>query len=641
MGMFQGLATERYDRQYSDRQLVGRMARYFAPQRKLMARLAIAVLSVTALGLAEPLLMSRGLQWATETKSIDVILGLAAALLLTEVLNWLFARYRRRTSARLIAEIVGRMRQDAFAATVRHDMAFFDEFQSGKVISRITSDTQELAQVTTLIFDLISQFTTLLVLLVVLASISTSLTLALLAMAPVVVAFGYGFRRVARMVTRGGFRVLAEVNSAIQEAVAGMRVAKNFRQEGAIYRRFSEINGRAYSINVRRGFVLSTVFPTMNALGGVGTGIMTYFGGRAVLAGSIGIGSWYLFIVSLDQFWFPMSNIASFWSQIQNGLSACERIFALIDAEPNVKQLPAVEQKTADGGQKTEAGQQSAANGQGGGVRPLSSGLRSPSAGLKGAVDFDKVWFRYNAQQQVLQEFTLSIKPGESVALVGHTGAGKSSIIKLITRFYEFQAGQIRVDGHDIRTFDLTAYRRHLGLVSQSPFLFNDTVLNNIRYAVPDMSDADVERISRRIGAGEWVDALPHGLQTKVGERGGQLSLGQRQLVALARVLAQKPAIFILDEATASIDPFTERQIQDALKQILSDSTSILIAHRLSTVKAADRIIVLEKGAIIEEGNHDGLMARGGHYASLYDTYFRHQSADFNAELFQKRVTVA
>lgn len=631
MGMFQGLATERYDRHYTDRQLVGRMARYFAPQRKLMARLALAVLSVTALGLAEPLLMSRGLQWATETKSINVIVGLAAALLLTEVLNWVFARYRRRTAARLIAEIVGRMRQDAFAATVRHDMAFFDEFQSGKVISRITSDTQELAQVTTLIFDLISQFTTLLVLLIVLLNISVSLTLALLAMAPVVVAFGYGFRRVARMVTRGGFRVLAEVNSSIQEAVAGMRVAKNFRQEGAIYKRFSEINGRAYTINVRRGFVLSTVFPTMNALGGVGTGIMTYFGGRAVLAGSIGIGSWYLFIVSLDQFWFPMSNIASFWSQIQNGLSACERIFALIDAEPNVKQLPAAGAQSAVSGAPATAGTS---------VEPRTV-HGTPLTGLKGAVDFDKVWFRYNTQQQVLQEFTLSIKPGESVALVGHTGAGKSSIIKLITRFYEFQAGQIRVDGRDIRTFDLTAYRRHLGLVSQSPFLFNDTVLNNIRYAVPEMSDAEVEQIARRIGAGEWVDALPHGLQTQVGERGGQLSLGQRQLVALARVLAQKPAIFILDEATASVDPFTERQIQDALKQILSDSTSILIAHRLSTVKAADRIIVLEKGSIIEEGNHDGLMARGGHYASLYDTYFRHQSADFNAELFQKRAAIA
>ena len=481
-----------------------------------------------------------------------------------------------------------------------------------KIISRITSDTQELAQVTTLIFDLVSQFTTLIVLVVVLARISPLLTAVLLSMTPVVIAFGYGFRRIARTVTRGGFKVLAEVNAAIQEAVAGMRVAKNFRQEHSIFERFTEINGRAYKVNVRRGVTIATVFPAMNALSGAGTAVMTYFGGVAVLGGGIGVGAWYLFIVSLDQFWFPMTNIASFWSTIQNGLSACERIFALIDAEPNVRQLPA----------------------------PASAPVSDEIVPLRGRVEFEKVSFRYNTQQQVLQDFSLKIEPGESVALVGHTGAGKSSIIKLITRFYEFQEGRILIDDRDLRSYDLSTYRRHLGLVSQSPFLFSDTVLNNIRYAVPEMSEAEVERIARHIGDGEWVDALPNGLHTQVGERGGQLSLGQRQLVALTRVLAQQPAIFILDEATASIDPFTERQIQDALKQILAGSTSILIAHRLSTVKAADRILVLQQGAVIEEGSHDALMSRGGHYASLYDTYFRHQSADFNAELFQSRAVV-
>jgi ATP-binding cassette subfamily B protein len=603
--MFQGLANERYDRQYSDRQLIARTARYFAPQKKLMTQLLLGVVGVTALSLAEPLLMSQGVQWAADRASIDTVLLLAAALLVAQVVTWLFNRARRRISGRLIAAIVGRMRDDAFAATIRHDMAFFDEFQSGKVISRITSDTQELAQVTTLVFDLVSQFTTLIVLTIVLSQISGLLTVALLAMAPVVVLFGFAFRRLARTVTRGGFKALAEVNAAIQEAVAGMRVAKNFRQEHAIYERFSGINERAYAVNMRRGLTLGTVFPAMNALSGLGTSIMTYFGGAAVLGGSIGVGAWYLFIVSLDQFWFPMTNIASFWSTIQNGLSACERIFALIDAEPNVRQLPGA---SSDG-----------------------------SVPTRGRVVFENVWFRYNTQQQVLQDFSLTIEPGQSVALVGHTGAGKSSIIKLITRFYEFQQGRILVDDRDLRTYDLSTYRRHLGLVSQSPFLFSDTVMNNIRYAVPEMSDSEVEAIARHIGDGEWVDALPNGLQTQVGERGGQLSLGQRQLVALARVLAQRPAIFILDEATASIDPFTERQIQDALRQILAESTSILIAHRLSTVKAADRILVLQKGTVIEEGSHDALMTRGGHYASLYDTYFRHQSADFNAEMFQAR----
>jgi len=603
--MFQGLATERYDRQYTDRQLVARTARYFAPQKELMTRLALTVLLVTGLSLAEPLLMSQGVQWAAERVSLPTVVLLSVALLGSQVLTWVLNRARRRIAGRLIAAIVSRMRTDAFTATIRHDMAFFDEFQSGKIISRITSDTQELAQVTTLIFDLVSQFTTLIVLTIVLANISGVLTVVLLAMAPVVVVFGFAFRRIARTVTRGGFKVLAEVNAAIQEAVAGMRVAKNFRQEHAIYERFSVINTRSFDVNLRRGLTMSTVFPAMSVLAGLGTAIMTYAGGSAVLGGAIGVGAWYLFIVSLDQFWFPMTNVASFWTTIQNGLSAIERIFALIDAEPNVRQLP--------------------------------EAATNPAVPTRGRVQFDKVWFRYNAQQQVLQDFSLTIEPGQSVALVGHTGAGKSSIIKLITRFYEFQEGRILVDDRDLRSYDLSMYRRHLGLVSQSPFLFSDTVLNNIRYAVPHMSEAEVERIARHIGDGEWVDALPNGLQTQVGERGGQLSLGQRQLVALSRVLAQRPAIFILDEATASIDPFTERQIQDALKQILAGSTSILIAHRLSTVKAADRILVLQQGSVIEEGSHDGLMAQGGHYASLYDTYFRHQSADFNAEMFAAR----
>jgi ATP-binding cassette subfamily B protein len=441
---------------------------------------------------------------------------------------------------------------------------------------------------------------------VVLFSIEWRLTLGMIGLTPLVFLAANGFRALARRATRQGNRVMANVNAAVQESISGIAVAKNFRQEAAIYDEFTDVNAQSYTINVRRGFVISNVFPALNLLGGAAVASLTYFGGLAAGAGAITPGAWYLFLQSVDRFFFPFINLASFMSQIQAGLSATERVFALIDAEPAVRQTAS-----------------------------------EPVPVLRGEIEFDHLDFRYSQQETVLTDFCLRIRPGETVALVGHTGAGKSSIAKLIARFYEYQAGQLLIDGRDIRTFDLAEYRKQLGIVSQVPFLFSGSVADNIRYARPDVSDAEIEALARQIGRGDWLATLPEGLATDVGERGGRLSMGQRQLVALMRVLVQRPAIFILDEATASVDPFTEEQIQEALDLILGKSTAIIIAHRLSTVRNADRIIVLRKGQIIEEGNHDALLAQGGHYAELYNTYFRHQSLEAISEYGQYRAAVS
>jgi len=594
MSVFSGLDTEAYDRTYTDRELFRRIAGYFGRYRQRLALITVFVSIVSLAGAAQPLIISRGVEALEGRPSTWLIWGLVGFLAVSGVGIWLANWMWRRLMARLIGDVVSQLRRDAFSAAIHHDLAFFDEFESGRTISRITSDTQEFAQVVQLTSDLITQVLLVLVLLVFLLNISWQLTLILLALTPFIGLLTMGFRQAARFVTRKGFRVLAEVNAAIQETVTGIGIAKNFRQEEAIYRSFSQVNQQSYQVNLRRGFVLSNVFPVLSVLSSFGTAALLYWGGISVGTGLVTIGAWYLFMQSVDRFWFPVINLSSFWSQFQSGLSASERVFALIDAQPVVRQT---------------------------GSRPVHH--------LRGEIEFERVKFRYSKQEQVLDDFSLRIKPGESVALVGHTGAGKSSLVKLITRFYEFQGGQICVDGQDIRTLDLTSYRRQLGLVSQVPFLFSGTVADNIRYARPELSDAEIETVARRIGHGEWLETLPEGLQTNVGERGARLSMGQRQLVALTRVLVQQPSIFILDEATASVDPFTEFQIQEAMDLILKSTTSILIAHRLSTVRSVDRILVLQKGRIIEQGSHRELLRQGGHYAELYNAYFRHQSPDY------------
>ncbi len=591
-----GIDAEGYDRHYSDKQLVQRIVNYFRPQLKRVVLITGMILLNSLMDLVLPVLIARGIDElvgeVTSTMTMLIFLILSAT-----VLSWSFNFVRQWFTARSVGDVVLQLREDAFTAVMTRDMSFYDEFSSGKIVSRVTSDTQDFSNVVTLTLNLISQV--LLVILIVgyLFYINAQLALLAIAIAPFVIITALAFRRVARLTTQRAQRLLATVNATVQETISGISIAKNFRQEQTIYDEFIDVNEQAYQVQVRQGFVFSAIFPILVFIAGIGTAVIVFFGGTAVLRGQITPGDWYLFVQAIALFWFPLTGIASFWSQFQLGLASSERVFALIDAEARVVQID-----------------------------------DQPAPPLNGRVEFRDVDFRYTEQEQVLNGFNLTMQAGETIALVGHTGAGKSSLGRLIARFYEFQGGQILVDDVDVRTFELASYRRQLGIVPQSPFLFTGTVADNIRYSRPDASDEEVEQTAVTIGHGDWLETLPQGLKTEVGEGGRGLSMGQRQLIALARVLLQNPAILILDEATASVDPLAEAQIQESLELVLENRTAVIIAHRLSTIKTADRIIVLQNGTILEEGSHTSLMNQRGHYADLYDTYFRHQSPDYEID---------
>ncbi|MGC4108526.1 MAG: ABC transporter ATP-binding protein [Thermomicrobiales bacterium] len=589
-----GLDAEQYDRTYSDRVLLSRISGYFRPAATAMMLVAVMIILNSAASMVTPLLGSWGIDRIVNDGAGSIIWILFAGLLTGGILAWAFNFIRQIVTAKVVGGVVLKLREDAFDAVLDRDLSFFDENPSAKIVSRVTSDSDDFANVVTLTMNLLSQILLVILITAILFTRNVQLAFVAVAITPVFVLLSLAFRKIARETTQKAQRSTARVNSSIQEAMSGIAIAKNFRQEGTLHSEFLPVNRQAYDVTLRQGIVFASIFPLLFFAAGLGTVLLVYLGGQQAIDGKITAGEWFLFFQSVMLFWMPMTSIASFWSQFQQGLGAAERIFALVDAEPEV-----VQHADDDPGR------------------------------IRGEIEFRDLTFAYGDGTPVLEHFDLTIPAGQTLAIVGHTGAGKSTLGKLITRFYEFQDGDLLIDGTDIRSFDLPKYRAQLGIVPQSPFLFSGTVADNIRYPKPDATDDEIVAAASAVGQGDWISALPDGLQTDVGEFGRALSMGQRQLVALARVLIQDPSIVILDEATASVDPLTEAQIQEGLDVVLADRTSIVIAHRLSTIEHADRIIVLDHGRIVEEGTHAGLMAKGGRYCEVYNTYFRHQSPNY------------
>ena len=454
MGFYAGLEAEKYDRQYSDKELLRRIATYFKPQGTRLVVIALMVLLGSILGALQPIVLARVVDLLKSNTSLASIILMSGVVLIMGVLGWFSNWLRRRVTVRAVADVMLALATDSFEASANHDLSFYDELSSGRIVSRITSDTRDFGQLVVIVTDLFSQVFSAVLLGIVLVRTEWRLSLYVFALIPIVFLFAISYRNLARKVTKQGMQAMANVNATIKETISGIAIAKNFRQEASVYEEFSAANNLSYRVNVKRGLILALVFPTLNTIGGVATGLLVYAGGLSVAQGVVTAGAWYLFLQSLDRFLFPIMNLSSFWTQVQSGLSASERIFALIDAKTAIIQT---------------AGRM--------------------AGELRGEIIFTNVDFRYKENEPILDQFNLHIQPGESLAVVGHTGAGKTSIARLIARFYEFQQGQILVDGQDIRSFNLTSYRQRLGIVNQVPFLFSGTVAENIRYARPETSD--------------------------------------------------------------------------------------------------------------------------------------------------------
>ncbi|MFX1237361.1 MAG: ABC transporter ATP-binding protein [Promethearchaeota archaeon] len=592
--VFAGLDAEEYDRQYKDKVLFGRISNYFKKYRKQMVIVVLLIVISSVSNAFLPIFTANAIGQLNSDPDVSYLVFVIIIMLCINLSRYIINYFQQINSTKAIGSVIMDIRADANASVLDHDLSFFDKNPIGKIVSRINRDSDEFGTTIDLTVQVIANLFGVFFLITYMFFINIFLSVLFLTTIPLFFLIAITFRKLARRRTLLGQRALASVNSYVKESFSGINIAKTFRQEEKLYKEFKKVNDQAYKVNLRRAFVLNAIFPSLGIVQGIIIMLIIYFGGEGLLRGDLNPGDLMLFVQSSWFLSFPLFTIAAFWPQFQTGLSAAERLFALIDAKSKIIQ-------TDD-------------------IKP---------GRLKGEIEFKNLTFEYEPGKTVFNNFSVKISPGESIAIVGHTGAGKSSLASLIARFYEFQKGDILIDGTSIRKYDVSEYRKQIGIIPQTPFLWADTLENNIAYCCNNATMEDVMRAVNQAGGGDWIEDLSDGLNTYIRERGALLSMGQRQLAVFARVLLENPSILILDEATASIDPFTETKIQDALEKTIQGRTSIIIAHRLWTVRHVNRIIVLDHGKIVEEGNHNELMAKKGKYYELYNTYFRHQSYEY------------
>jgi ATP-binding cassette, subfamily B, multidrug efflux pump len=612
------------------RQTLRKFWDYFGHYKTILIIVAVMVIAGTVMQVAIPVLIGQAVDcylapatlalegevgeasvrncWYTavqpEATAADLIAGLGRLMLLIIVLfagnaiasglQFYFMMYAGQHALRAI-------RRDIFCHIHRLTVGYFTRHEAGDVMSRLTNDTDTIQQV--MGFGLVAVVQgILLIVLIVVAMFSSSIPYALISLATLPLMFftTRWFSGQARKAFRQVRREIGSVNANLQENIAAVREVQAFSREAENLEQFRLNNAANRDANITAQAYTSALAPTLEALSYVSLAIVAGVGGYFILSGqemlgaTVSLGLIITFLGYVQQFNRPVQQVAVLWTNIQSAVAGGERIFEFLDEKPDLSDKPDAYDMPA----------------------------------IEGHVRFDRVWAEYNPGEPVLKGIDLEAEPGETVAIVGPTGAGKTTIINLLPRFYDVIAGRVTIDGHDVREVTRRSLRSQMGLVLQDTFLFSDTIMNNIRYGRPEATDAEVFEAAKLARADDFIRPLPDGYETMLGERGSGLSQGQRQLLAIARVALAAPRILILDEATSSVDTRTERQIQAALETLLHGRTSFVIAHRLSTIRNADQVLVLHEGQIVERGRHEELLAAGGFYSDLYASQFRRQVPD-------------
>ncbi|HEY7197641.1 MAG TPA: ABC transporter ATP-binding protein [Gaiellaceae bacterium] len=564
---------------------VGLLVRLTIPYKERAILSAVMLLAATATALAPPFLAKLAIDDGIQDKNLELLGWIVAAFLGAGVLNWVTSSAQTYLTGWVGERILADLRTHLFGHLQRLSLGFYERNRAGTVISRLTNDVEALDQlVTDGVTSLFQNSLTLFGSAIILFVLDWRLALATLSVFPFMsVATAIFRRRSSRAYSRVRER-LASVTAHLAEGIAGMRVLQSFTREGEDARRFRAVNDEYRDANQETVVLNGLYFPFVDFLSSAATAIVLGFGGYLVFDGSLTIGALFAFIGYLANFFDPVQQLSQLYNTFLAAVAALDKIIDVLDDEPEIVDRPGA--------------------------------LELPR--IDGHVRFEGVRFGYGQGAEVLHGIDLDVQAGTTVALVGHTGAGKSTIAKLLARFYDPREGRITIDGHDLREVTQASLRGQLGVVPQEGFLFAGTVRENILFGRPDASSEEVAAAARAVGAHEFVLELEDGYDTEVAERGGRLSLGQRQLVAFARALLADPRILVLDEATSSVDISTERRIERALATLLTGRTAFIIAHRLSTIRNADLIVVLEHGRIVEQGTHADLIAREGLYLSLY-----------------------